>query len=149
MVEETFTGGCRCGAIRYEIDRIFDVVYCHCNRCRKSGATLTAVAAVAGDAFRLTRGAPTVYATSDKGRGHFCGTCGSSLYGEYHEPGHLLARDGRYYSVQVGTLDDPERVRPQIHQFIESKLSWLELADDLPRIEGNRLPHPDKRGHKA
>jgi hypothetical protein len=105
-------------------------------------------ALVAGDAFRLTSGNPNVHPTSPSGRSYFCGTCGSGLYGEYFAPNHPLASDGRYFSVRVGSLDDPERVRPQIHQFIESKLSWFDTTDDLPRVEGNTLPHPDKRGQR-
>jgi len=54
-------------------------------------------------------------------------------------------RDGRYFSVRVGTFDDPVRVRPQIHQFVEHKLSWFDTIDDLPHVEGNQLPHPDRR----
>jgi hypothetical protein len=134
-------GGCRCGAIRYEIDRIFDVVYCHCTKCRP----LAVYAAVAGDSFRITRGAPRAFATSITGSHHFCEICGSGLYGEYFASEHPLAREGRYFSVNVGSFDDPESVAPQIHQFVESKLSWLNLADDLPRIVGNKLPHPDQR----
>lgn len=42
----------------------------------------------------------------------------------------------------LGTFDDPERVQPQ---FVESKLSWFNTTDNLPRVEGNTLPHPDKR----
>jgi hypothetical protein len=102
-------------------------------------------AAVAGDAFRLTRGKPTAYVTSASGRSHFCGKCGSGLYGEFLAPTHPLAIDGRYFSIRVGTFDEPERLRPQIHQFVESRLSWFETTDDLPRVEGNTLPHPDKR----
>jgi hypothetical protein len=70
------------------------------------------------------------------------------LYGEYVAPAHPLARNGRYFSVRVGTFDEPERVAPMIHQFIENKLSWFDTTDDLPRVEGNTLPHPDKRGHR-
>jgi len=102
--------------------------------------------AIDGAAFRLTKGAPRVHATSAQGKSNFCGDCGSPIYWEGLDPGHLLARGGRYYSVPVGTLDNPERVRPQIHQFCETKLSWFEIADDLMRIEGNTLPHPDRRG---
>jgi len=102
-------------------------------------------AAVAGDAFRLTNGRPTVYPTSASGRSHFCGKCGSGLYGEYLAEAHPLARDGKYFSIRVGTFDEPERLRPLIHQFVESKLAWFDTTDDLPRIEGNKLPHPDKR----
>lgn len=102
-------------------------------------------AAVAGDAFRLTSGKPTAYVTSAAGSSHHCGKCGAGLYGEYFADGHPLARDGRYLSIRVGTFDEPERLRPLIHQFVESKLSWFETTDDLPRVEGNTLPHPNKR----
>jgi hypothetical protein len=122
MTTDHLAGGCLCGAVRYEIERVFDVMYCHCSRCRK------------------TTGAPVVacaYASSAEGDRCFCGECGSALYFE--------GRGGRYYSVHVGTLDDPEQAPPRIHQCIETRLAWLELADDLPRVAGNRLPHPDKR----
>ena len=139
-------GGCLCGAIRYEIDAVFDVIYCHCKHCRRSsGAPVLLTAQVSGDAFRLTKGSPSEYRTSDSGRSFFCGTCGAGLHGEYSPPNHPLVREGRYFSVRVGTFDDPERVRPQIHQFVESKLSWFDTTDNLPRVEGNTLPHPDKR----
>ncbi|HUY29338.1 MAG TPA: GFA family protein [Candidatus Binataceae bacterium] len=147
MIAGPFTGGCLCRSIRFEIDRVFDVIYCHCNHCRRSsGAPVIVTAQVAGDAFRLTAGAPSQYATSSTGCSYFCAKCGSGLYGEYLVVNHPLAVDGRYFSVRVGTFDDPERVRPQIHQFVESKLSWFDTTDDLPRIAGNTLPHPDKRG---
>jgi hypothetical protein len=146
MIEGPFTGGCVCESIRYEVDQVFDVIYCHCNPCRRSsGAPVLLTAAVAGDAFRVTKGTPSVYPTSASGSSHFCGKCGSGLYGEYVAPNHPLARDGRYFSVRVGTFDEPARLRPQIHQFVESKLSWFDTSDDLPRVAGNTLPHPDKR----
>ncbi len=102
-------------------------------------------AAVAGDAFRVTAGDPSVYPTSATGRSYFCAKCGAGLYGEFIAPAHPLAKDGRYFSIRTGTLDEPERLRPLIHQFVESKLSWFDTVDGLPRIEGNTLPHPDKR----
>jgi hypothetical protein len=138
MAAEQLTGGCLCGAIRYEIDRVFDVMYCHCSRCRKAtGAAALACAYVEGDAFHLAQGTPAVYVSSTEGNRCFCRHCGSPLYFE--------GQGGRYYSVHVGTLDDPERLPPQIHQCVETKLSWLALSDDLPRVTGNVLSHPDKR----
>ena len=146
MIDGPLTGGCLCGAIRYQVDRVFDVIYCHCNQCRRSsGGPVLLNAGISGNAFRLTKGSPRAYRTSDSGRSFFCETCGSGLYGEYSAPNHPFASDGRYFSVRVGTFDEPDRVRPQIHQFVESKLSWFETTDDLPRVEGNTLPHPDKR----
>ena len=62
MILGPFTGGCLCGAIRYEVDRVFDVIYCHCNQCRRSsGAPVLLTAQVSGDAFRLTKGSPSEY----------------------------------------------------------------------------------------
>jgi hypothetical protein len=148
MIVGPFTGGCLCKSIRYKIDSVFDVIYCHCNQCRRSsGAPVLLCAAVAGDAFRVNEGTPTAYRTSSSGCSYFCGKCGSGLYGKYLEEGHPLARNGRYFSVRVGTFDEPERLRPQIHQWVESKLSWFDTTDDLQRVEGNTLPHPDKRKH--
>jgi hypothetical protein len=146
MIVGPFTGGCLCGSVRYEVDQVFDVIYCHCNHCRRSsGAPVLVTAAVAGDAFRVTEGNPSVFPTSATGQGHFCGKCGTGLYGEFLAPTHPLATNGRYFSIRVGTFDEPARLRPLIHQWIESKLSWFDTADDLLRVEGNTLPHPDKR----
>jgi hypothetical protein len=146
MIVGPLTGGCLCKSIRYEVDRVFDVIYCHCNQCRRSsGAPVLVTAAVAGDAFRITKGSPSVFPTSASGSSHFCGKCGTGLYGEFLAPTHPLAKNGRYFSIRVGTFDEPGRLRPQIHQWIEDKLSWFETTDDLQRIEGNTLPHPDKR----
>jgi len=118
MIHGPFTGGCLCGSIRYEIDQVFDVIYCHCNQCRRSsGAPVLVIAAVAGDAFRVTEGSPSVFPTSFTGRSHFCGKCGTGLYGEFLAPTHPLAKNGRYFSIRVGTFDEPERLRPQIHQW--------------------------------
>jgi hypothetical protein len=103
-------------------------------------------AQVAGDAFRVTEGSPSNFPTSASGRSIFCAKCGSGLYGEYLvPPTHPLATEGRYFSIRVGTFDEPERLRPLIHQWIESKLSWFDTTDNLPRVAGNTLPHPDKR----
>jgi len=140
-MKQTIKGGCRCGAIRYEVDEVFDVICCYCTYCRP----LTVWASVRGDAFRTTSGTSRVYETSRTGKNHFCDQCGSCICWEGNHPSHLLARNGRYYSVNVSTLDDPEGCPPQIQQFIERKLSWLKTLDDLPGVAGNSLPHPDSR----
>jgi hypothetical protein len=35
---------------------------------------------------------------------------------------------------------NPERIRPQIHQFVEHKLSWFDILDNLPRVTGKGHP---------
>lgn len=37
--------------------------------------------------------------------------------------------------VRVGTLDDPSRLRPDIHIFTASKQPWLTLTGDTPVVE--------------
>ena len=145
MNSERLTGGCVCGAVRFEVEAVFDVGYCHCIFCRKtSGAPVSAVAWIRGDLFSLIRGNPRARSQRD-GISYSCDKCGSGNYLEIRDRDHLLSREGRYYSVPVGSFDDPEKVPPRIHQFFERKLSWLVINDDLPRVAGNISPHPDQR----
>ena len=54
----TLTGGCNCGAVRFEItEPLFDARYCHCTRCqRRTGAAASANASVALGSFRIVSG---------------------------------------------------------------------------------------------
>ena len=138
MKPESLSGGCLCGAVRYRIEEVFDAGYCHCSRCRRgTGGAVLAWAHVHAPHFKLTTGAPSRYASSDEGSRCFCGRCGSPLFFE--------AADGSYFSVNIGTLDEPEHVRPKVHMCVENALSWLEVDDELPRFPGNQVSHPDKR----
>ena len=49
------TGGCQCGAIRYEIREAPDLVYtCHCTECQRlTGSAFAMALVVAGAAFQL------------------------------------------------------------------------------------------------
>lgn len=136
---EHYRGGCLCGAVEYRIDEIFDAGYCHCSSCRRaSGGAVLAWAHVHEPNFELVAGEPETFAVSEAGARHFCGDCGSTLY--------FRAADGSFYSVTIGTFDDPERVRPKLHICIDDALEWLEIDDELPRYSDNRSPHPDERG---
>lgn len=54
------TGGCLCGAIRYQADAAPEwVAYCHCRMCQKAlGSIFGVFAAFPLDAFRYTQGEP-------------------------------------------------------------------------------------------
>ena len=135
-------GGCLCGAIRYAVSCVFDAMYCHCSMCRRNGGgPVTASAHILAEHFRLLSGEPRRYRASTTGARCFCGMCGTMLFFE--------ETDRRYYSVNISTLDDPTAVHPAVHMCIESRLPWFEIADDLPRYEGNTLPHPDQRLKKS
>ena len=100
------TGGCQCGASRYEISGPPAAVYaCHCTECQKQSGSAFAMAAVIPQAhFRITKGTPKMYARqtspSKTMECWFCGDCGTRLF---HVPG------GASYpnrNIKPGTLDD-------------------------------------------
>ena len=66
------TGGCHCGAIRYQIEGEMLVhALCHCTDCRRhAGAPMVGWAMYALDAVKVTSGEPKVYASSEHGRPH-------------------------------------------------------------------------------
>jgi hypothetical protein len=48
--------------------------------------------------------------------------------------------------VGIGILDRPAEIRPTMHQCEADRLSWLNIADDLPRFETNEnISHPRER----
>src|SRR5947208_16511920 len=98
----TFTGGCACGAIRYEVSADPIVMFnCHCRDCQKtSGGPYTPVFYVPAKAFKITNGSPKYHGTTSEMIGHnqrcFCPDCGSRLFGGKTALGQGIA---------AGTLD--------------------------------------------
>lgn len=135
------TGGCLCGAVRYEIaERPTHGGYCHCRMCRRAtGAPVFAGVSLRKSAFRLTRGEPKRYRSSERAFRWFCGDCGSPLF---FEP--LDAPE--FWEVLVGSLDDPSWVEMKAHIFTASQAPWFDVRDELPRFPGWRDPgkHPDR-----
>ena len=125
------TGGCLCGAVRYESSEApVDVSYCHCRMCqRSSGNAFGMFASFRRDAFRFTRGEPKLYKSSAFAERGFCAECGTPLIFWYLTPGPLSEEIG----VSLGSLDHPEDASPKSHWGIESQMPWLTIDDGLPR----------------
>jgi hypothetical protein len=100
----TFTGGCACGAIRYEVSADPIVMFnCHCRDCQKTtGGPYTPVFYVPAKAFKITKGSPKYYDTTSEMVGHnrrgFCPECGSRLFGGATDQGQ---------GITASSLDDP------------------------------------------
>jgi hypothetical protein len=82
-MKQTYSGGCHCGAVRYQatIDLNAGTVRCNCSICAKSRAWLVAVPA---DDFALINGADAVtdYQFGTAGIHHlFCKHCGIKSFG--------------------------------------------------------------------
>ncbi len=134
MSKTTLAGGCACGAIRYKLGAPPLIVHaCHCHDCQRITGSAFVInlwierefveAGVAPNSFRLTAGT---------GKPHdvfFCEKCGAYLWSFYH------AAPGDALFVRAGTLDQPEKVKPDVHIFTRSKLPWLRLPKDVPAFE--------------
>jgi hypothetical protein len=128
------TGGCLCGAVRYESagDPVFSL-QCHCRDCqRQSGSAYNAAMRVPSAGFRVTKGAPKQYVTtSDSGNAvsrAFCGDCGSPIYIQVSTRPDLVG-------LRVGTLDDPSGFRAEADIFVKSAQPWDYMDPALPKYD--------------
>lgn len=130
---ESREGGCLCGAIRYRASgKASNITHCHCHTCRRaSGAPFVTWAGFDVDQFVFTQGQPTAYASSRNVVRTFCNQCGSSLtYQRLDLPTSL--------DVTLGSLDEPEALNPEDHTWTEHQLSWIALANSLPKYPRHR-----------
>lgn len=118
------SGGCLCGAVRFEISRpLRDVVVCHCSLCRRSGTYAGAYTSAPHAALRLVedRGLAWYVDVNGRSRG-FCGECGASL---------LWAEEGAdEVSISAGALDGTSGLRTGAHIFLASAADWETLPQD-------------------
>jgi hypothetical protein len=137
-VSAIFTGGCLCGEIRYRITGApVEALYCHCRMCRRAhGAPVVAWLTVPIDAFTVTAGNAVAYRSSAKAFRHFCGRCGTPL--TWREADNPLLVD-----VSIASLDNPGTFAPTLHTWTDSRISWFETADQLPRHPTDQRPKPD------
>ena len=126
----TLTGGCLCGAVRYEITgALMAGRSCHCSRCRKafSGAG-SAYAEVDPATFTWVAGEDKL-ARYESGPGwglRFCGVCGTTLCGD---------AGGSIHGVTLGSVDGDPGVEIEQHLFVGSKAPWDHIGGDAPQYQ--------------
>ena len=142
---DPLSGGCFCGAVRYEAGAVFDAGYCHCSVCRRiSGAPAAAWFSVRDEHFALTRGEPRALASSEHFVRYFCAACGTHLYGRDDLP--VPPKVGsKLVSAMLGTLDHPEKVAPRVHQWWSGRMPSVAQALELDTFEHGRISHPAER----
>ncbi len=129
----TLTGGCMCGAVRYgttgEPSR---VLHCHCQSCRRhTGAPAATLAVFKADQIEFSGDDRKIYDSApDVGRA-FCANCGTSLTWET-----VFGDEGPICAIHISTFDNPDALTPTAHSFYPERISWFDVADDLPRYEG-------------
>lgn len=128
-------GGCTCGAVRYRMtSKPMFVHCCHCRWCqRETGASFALNALIEADRVSVLKGEVKVVDTpSNSGNGQRiarCPMCHIALWSNYAGAGDAM----RF--VRVGTLDEPDRLPPDIHIFTASKQPWVVLSSDTPAVE--------------
>jgi hypothetical protein len=131
---DEYAGGCDCGEIRYRLtSRPLFVHCCHCRWCqRETGASFALNAMIETDRVHVLRGTPElVHTPSASGRGQKiarCPTCRIAVWSHYSGSGPVVA------FVRVGTLDEPDRLPPDVHIFTSTKQPWVVLPTDVPAV---------------
>jgi hypothetical protein len=131
---KVYSGGCACGAIRYEIaDETVFSNHCQCRDCqRKSGTghgsylTFPSLSAV-----KLSGAATHWEMASDSGNRKtraFCPACGAPVY-------LTFAAMPDVFTVHAASLDEPERFKPQVVTYTAHGFSWDTLDPALPKFD--------------
>ncbi len=136
-MSEAYTGGCACGAIRYEIagEPVF-MNDCQCRDCQRTsgaghGSYLTfasrAHVKLAGEAKHRD-----IVADSGNVKSYaFCPDCGSPVY-------LTFAAMPELFTVHAASLDDPARYKPQAVTYAGRGHAWDRLDPALPKFD--RMP---------
>lgn len=129
----SFTGGCLCGEIRYEIAAAAGPSrVCWCRDCQRIASNGTVNVIFPSDSIKIS-GEPGKHdKTADSGNmvnRRFCANCGTQLFSDSSgRPGLTV--------VRVGTLDEPSAVRPTTNIWVASAPSWACVDPSLEQFEG-------------
>lgn len=127
------TGGCLCGAVRYEAAaEPIHAGLCYCADCRKaSGSGFIPFMGFAADALTIIGETRPSHVPSFRGgtatRNH-CAHCGSLVFG-----GERGESDS--FTIYAGSLDDPGRFKPTIALFTRDRPAWAEVKPGLKEFE--------------
>ena len=131
---ETLTGGCGCGAIRYESTGDPIVAFnCHCRACQQyTGSGFVASTLVPSATFKIVKGAVREYKTTGENGGEifrgFCENCGSPI-------ATRLARLPQVVGIPAGSMDDPSYHKPTMDLFVRDVQPWDCMNAALKKIE--------------
>lgn len=127
-----FTGGCMCGAVRYECSaEPLMSGNCHCRDCqRASGGAFVSALAVPRNALKITGEIKYYDVKGDSGntvsRG-FCPNCGARLFGRPAVASDLIV-------IMAGSLDDPSWYKPGMDFYTASAQPWDYMNPELPKF---------------
>jgi len=133
MSGKTITGGCLCGALRYEAaGEPTNAGYCFCADCRKaSGSGSIGFMGFAASALRFSGEARQFHSKAARGgvsTRNFCPTCGGLVFGG-------IVGETDSHTLYAGSLDDPSVFHPTMAIFNRDRPSWAPLPPGLTVFE--------------
>lgn len=137
------TGGCQCGAVRYRLaSEPTGASVCYCRMCQKAfGNYFAPLAGVPRADLVWTRGTPASFRSSELVVRGFCRDCGTPLT--------YAADDRDRISVSIGSLDEPDGVRPASQFGTESQPDLIAHLHALPAETTTSGIAPDRLARMA
>lgn len=127
---EKHSGGCLCGAVRYEVTGpLRGIVACHCSQCRRTSGHFVAATSAPAAALRLVRADGLAwYRSSEAAERGFCAKCGGNLF--------WRAIGSADISIMAGMLDTPTGLAMTEHIYVADKSDYYTIDDGLPQQPG-------------
>ena len=129
-----FSGGCACGAIRYQSTaEPVIMLHCHCRDCqRSSGGPFSSFVIVPKEAFKLSHGSLRFLDSHSHagGKTHrgFCPECGSPIQVNTDSAPQIVA-------IRTASLDDPSWFTPQMDVWTSDAHPWDQMNPALSKFE--------------
>jgi len=122
------TGRCLCGDVRFTVAGGMKASnHCHCESCRRATSSpFTTWFTVARSNLSWTGLPPQAFASSPGVTRFFCALCGSPMAYE------IVDRPDET-DLYAASLDDHSGFEPQRHTNWGERVTWVALADHLPR----------------
>ena len=133
MPELPLTGGCQCGAVRYELNAAPVVFYiCHCLECQKQSSSAFGESVRVNIADLIIEGEVKTYQRNSSSGNilecDFCPNCGTRLF-------HRRQSYTTTLNIKGGTFDDTSWLKPAGHIWTSSKQTWVKIPEDALTYE--------------
>jgi hypothetical protein len=130
------SGGCLCGAVRYEYSGELGAAnYCHCRDCKRvTGSAFNIGVRLQAEKLHITGQVKSFTKNGTSGNAiarEFCPECGSPLFTR-------APSRPEFVWLRAGSLDDSSLIEPSYQIWTDSAVPWAYIADDLPKYSGNR-----------
>ncbi len=131
--DQRYTGGCLCGALRYEAQGApLFAGHCYCADCRKaSGSGFVPFMGFSSSAVRFSGQSRQFTCKAANGGDavrNFCPVCGSLVHGG------VVGKDDSF-TIYAGTLDDPALFQPKIAIFARDRPAWAPIPPGITVFE--------------